>query len=115
MLNSLGSSDFNQFVRNVAQKRAGYVTEMFGWYTKPPIDFIGRQENLREDLITALRLAKVHFNPDIIYSYPEVGVSPVPDAVFEWDAYLRKQIEMLEYAGLVRYGYAASNCALEKV
>ena len=57
MLNGLGSSDFNTFVSNVNRKRPGFVTEMYGWYVRPGVHFVGRQENLAEDLIEA-------FSPD---------------------------------------------------
>lgn len=106
MLNGLGAPQFNQFVNNAAQKRPGYATELFGWYTKPPIDFVGRQENLRGDLITALKLANIDFDPAIIRNYPEAWVSPEPAEKIVWDQRLRKQVASLEYAGIVRYGYA---------
>lgn len=105
MLNNLGDGDFNRFVSNVMQKRPGYVTELFGWYTKPPVGFVGRQECLRHDLITALKLAQVVFDPEMIRNYPQVGVSPQPDCDVVWDPVLKKRVAELEYAGLVRYGY----------
>jgi len=105
MLNGLGDDNFNRFVENVAHRRPGYATEMFGWFTTPPVNFVGRQENLRDDLITALELAKVEFDPEVIRKYPKVRVSPEPNNKIVWDADLKKQVTQLEYAGLVRYGY----------
>ena len=50
ILNGLGSDDFNQFIKNVVHKRPGYVSELFFSYTKPGITFIGKTENLTDDL-----------------------------------------------------------------
>lgn len=108
MLNGLGDSNFNKFIKNVAHKRPGYATELFGWYTKPPIDFVGRQENLRGDLVTALKLANIDFDPAIISDWPETWVSPEPAQEIIWDEKLRKQVTEFEYAGIVRYGYAVT-------
>ena len=50
VLNSLKSESLNEFVEKLLVKRSGYVTEMFGWYTTAGVKFIGKAENLREDL-----------------------------------------------------------------
>lgn len=105
MLNGLGDSDFNGFVRNVANKRPGYVSELYGWYTTPEVDFIGKQENLREDLIRVLKLLELDFSEDFIWTYREVGVSQNTHQQVEWDPELRQRIYDLELAGLARYGY----------
>ena len=105
-LNGLGNPDFNNFVRGVAQKWPGFVTEMFSQYTGPPVAFIGKQENLVEDLTTALKHLGPEVDEDFIRKYKRVNISVEPkenDVV--WDPDLRKQIYQLEYAGIVRYGY----------
>ena len=83
--------------------RPGYVTELFGWYTKPQIDFIGKQESLRDDLVKVLKIMNVDFDEDFIRTYKEVGVSPTKKIV--WDEDLKTEMFKLEYAGVVRYGY----------
>jgi len=105
VLNGLGHKDFNQFVRNVVRKRPGYVTELFGWYTKPQIDFVGKLENLREDLITVLKMMGLDFDEESIRTHPKVGVSPKPAQEIVWDKDLKEEVYKLEYAGIVRYGY----------
>ena len=107
-LNGLGDPDFNQFVRNVIRKRPGYVTELFGWYTKSQIDFIGKQENLPEDLIKVLKIMKLDFDEDLIRNYKKVGESPMPAERIVWDADLKEEVSRLEYAGTVRYGYTST-------
>ncbi|HAV78541.1 MAG TPA: hypothetical protein DCX53_14425, partial [Anaerolineae bacterium] len=75
ILNEVGDPDFNQFIRNVIMKRPGYVTELFGWYTTPEVDFVGKQENIRTDLIHVLKELNLDFDENIILRYPMVGVS----------------------------------------
>jgi len=104
-LNGLGDPDFNQFVRNVARARPGYVTELYSRYTDEAIDFIGRQENLVEDLIEVLRVLDVSFNEQIIRNLAPENVSRTPPERVHWDADLRELVTRLEYPALVRYGY----------
>lgn len=107
MLNGTGSPDFNQFVRNVIARRPGYVTELFGNYTQPGlIDFVGKQENLREDLIHVLSLRQLQFDPERIRAYGRIGVSRPPEEIhIAWNEDLRQEVLRLEYAALRRYGY----------
>ena len=105
VLNGLGDPDFNQFVRNVIRKRPGYVTEMYGWYTKSMMDFVGRQENLPDDLIAVLKRMNLEFDEAFIRNYPRVGESPLPATKIVWDDSLKEEVYKLEYAGIVRYGY----------
>ena len=86
-------------------RRPGYVTEMYGAYTTPVIDFVGKQENLREDLILILDRLGLGFDEEFIRSYQEVGVSSPQSVEVAWDGELKRQVEQLEYAGMVRYGY----------
>src|SRR5262245_41490451 len=104
-LNGLGDPYFNQFVRNVVRVRPGYVTELYSRYTDEGIDFIGRQENLVEDLIDVLRLLDVSFDEQIIRDLVPENVSHAPPERVHWDADLHELVTRLEYPALVRYGY----------
>jgi hypothetical protein len=104
MLNGCGAPEFNEFVRNVIRRRPGYVSELFGWYDKPPILFVGRQENLANDLATALRLCGAEFDEEAVRSAAPVNVSARASAL-EWDPAIRKELIQLEYAAIRRYGY----------
>jgi len=55
VLNGCGAPEFNQFVRNVVAKRPGYVSELYASYAQPQVDFVGKQENLRADLVAVLK------------------------------------------------------------
>ncbi len=114
ILNGTGSSDFNRFIENVLHRRPGYVTELFGWYTKPPMNFIGKQENLVDDLIEVLDLMNIDYDEDFIRNYKKIGVSPDPANKIIWNEKLKQEIERVEYAGMVRYGYENSTVQQKK-
>jgi hypothetical protein len=104
LLNGCGSDDFNTFVRNVIRARPGYVTEMLGWYTKPPISFVGKQENLDADLVDALKQAQLPFDEGAVPAAARVNEGGESIGI-EWDPALRAEVIRLEYAAFVRYGY----------
>lgn len=104
MLNGVAHGDFDAFVRDVMRRRPGYATEMMGWYTKPSISFVGRQETLRDDLIEALGRTGIRIDEDRVRSAAPVLVSDAAPVV--WDPKLKEEMARLEYAGLVRYGYS---------
>jgi len=104
-LNGLGDPTFSGFIRNVLRHRPGFVSELYADFAKPHIDFIGRQESLRDDLVTVLRMLQVDFDEDFVRTYQEVGVSPKPDRPIEWEPDLRDQIIQTEQIAMVRYGY----------
>ena len=106
-LNNLGAPRFERFVRNVLEAHPGFVTGLFGLYTGPGIDFIGKQENLADDLIAVLTRLNVNFDEDRVRSSEPLNVSKVPSQSTHWPATVRTTAEQLEYAGLVRYGYEA--------
>ena len=106
MLNGLGGGvSFPEFVQNVNRKRPGYVTEFYGWYTRPPMNFIGRQEDLADDYIKLMQAMNVDHDEDFIRNYGKVGASPEPKDELVWPEGLKKQTALLEYAGMVRHGY----------
>jgi hypothetical protein len=111
-LNGLGSADFNCFVRNVITKYPGYVTEMYGRFATPQISFVGKQENLCEDLITVLKKLQMPFDEQFIREFGKIGVSPKRSTGLVWDPDLKAEVIRLEYAGLTRWGYVASHRAV---
>jgi len=107
-LNGLGDTCFNQFVENVHQQQPGFVSHMYEQYTKTPISFIGKQEQLAEDLTAALSLSGIKLNPERLKSKPKFGVSWPQGPALEWDQALKKKIALDEYEGFTRYGYQQS-------
>jgi hypothetical protein len=112
MLNGLGSPDFNTFAHNVLRKRPGFVTEMYGWYARPGVTFIGRTEHLRRDLLRAFNLMHLPFDREIFDSIPPQNESPAHIPMPEWDPQLRLKILRVEYAGYLRYGYPVNEAML---
>ena len=105
-LNGLGEDDFNTFMRNIVERYPGYVTELFGLYTQPGISYIGKQESLTDDLVHVLKHLNINFDEQQVRDMKPQNVSRAPKAPIAWDPALKSQVERLEYAGLVRYGYA---------
>jgi hypothetical protein len=112
MLNGLGSPDFNTFMANVNKKRPGYVTEMYGWYVRPGVEFIGKQENLAQDLIKAFSLMNLNIDPKRVLSVARLNESPSHIPKPEWDPALREETLRYEYAGYARYGYPVDKALL---
>jgi hypothetical protein len=111
-LNGLGSPDFNCFVRNVIKAYPGYVTEMYSRFAAPHVSFVGKQENLCDDLITVLKRLQIPFDEQFIRGFGKVGVSPKRSAGLQWDPELKAEVSRLEYAGLRRWGYVGSHSAV---
>ena len=105
-LNGLGDFDFNQFVANVYDKRPGFVSQMYALYTQAPMSFIGKQENLIDDLLKAFKLMNLNVNEEEVRSISKVGVSqPSCTASISWDPELKTKIAFAEYSAFIRYGY----------
>ena len=103
-LRELGDADFNQFVRNVIEVHPGFVTQLYGRYIDDSTTFVGKQEHLVDDLLRALSMLNVPCDESLIRSHKRVNVSP-GRAEINWDSELRAEVERLEYAGMVRFGY----------
>ncbi len=103
MLDGLDSPDFEIFITNVLKRRPGYVTELYGWYTTPGIHFVGRYENLADDLITVLKFLNVRFDEEKLRKFKPVNVSKPAD--IRWAQVLQETVERTEYAAFKRFGY----------
>jgi len=101
-LNGLESPDFNEFVSNVVRHRPGYVTELLLSYAKPGIDFIGKKENVRDDLATVLDQLGLSYDRGSIYSSEKVNVS---SKELEWDPDLKRTVKRLELPALLLFDY----------
>ena len=72
------SDDFNKFVENVLDTYGAFVTQLYQYFVGEScdwVDFIGRQENVRADLITALTNAGETFDEDVIMNTPYFNVA----------------------------------------
>ena len=100
------SEKFSTFIQKMIDTYPGYVSCIYQLYTEidtpNEINFIGRQENLREDLCHALTEAGENFDKERIHSFPVKNVSPSHP---EWDPAQRKKIIELESFAFKRFNY----------
>ena len=115
MLNGLGSSDFNTFMSNVNRKRPGYVTELYGWYVRPDVNFVGKQENLQQDTMKVLSILYPEVDRSVVLKMPPHNETPAHIPRPEWDPAIKRETLRLEYAAYVRYGYPVDEAALVEV
>jgi len=104
VLNGLGSDDFNCFIENVLCKCPGLVSELYFSFAKPSINFVGKTENLKEDLAKVLLMAGVPFESNSLNT-PRQNVSPVKPALAKWAPSLKRQFIMTELPAMLRFGY----------
>jgi len=78
-LDWIWDGNFEKFIANVLRKYPdGFLTDVFRLYVGKDgkaLDFIGKQENLREDLIRALTLAGETFDKKKIMKVKRVNIS----------------------------------------
>ncbi len=113
ILNGLGSDDFNQFVSNVINKRPGYVSELYFAFTKPGINFIGKTENLSEDLMKVLDIQNLGYDKQAILDMNRVNVSKAKVKQPEWDPEIRSITMKLELPSLIHFDYLSDQEYLE--
>lgn len=106
VLNGLGKGkDFNEFVEAVFERFPGYVTALFSYYTLRPVDFVGKQESLREDLVEVLHRLDFEFDADSILTSKRTNQSRAESEQLDWDPDLKEKVREAEWAGIVRFGY----------
>ena len=106
VLNGLGEGkEFNEFMTAVMDRHPGYVSALFSHYTFRPVDFVGKQENLREDLVTVLERVGCAFDPAIIRGKERINHSRSDSEKPQWDPAVRERAIRLERAALERFGY----------
>ena len=112
MLHGLGDPDFNQFMRNLNRKRPGYVTEMYGWYVRPGVNFVGKMENMQQDLLKAFSLMGLNIDEKRVLAVARQNESPSHIPKPEWDPAVKRETLRCEYAGYIRFGYPVDEALL---
>src|SRR5271157_2122207 len=106
-LENCRSNDFSKFIRLCIQNGPGYVSRMYEWYIGPVgfefAQFVGRHENLTDDLIRVLTLLEHSFDPEILRRFDPVNVSLKLCGEPVWDPDLRRQILALEAPAIRRF------------
>ena len=100
------ADNFEEFIQNVVKSRYPYVTELYRTYIGQPqvVDYIGRQENLTEDLIAILKMLDEDFDEKKLRETPKDNVSKTrPNC----HIYLELAIDLLEQDVLNKYYYGS--------
>ena len=103
-LHTCKSYDFNEFVRKVFDGRPGFVSEMYSQYAHNEINFVGKQENLADDLIYFLMQQEYSIKIEDIQKSPRQNVSVAQK--IKWDPQLREEVKDSEKMALLRYDYS---------
>lgn len=105
VLEDCSDDNFNEFLLKVAKNSPGYVSKMYSWYATEDINFVGKQENLAEDLIEVLKRMDFKFNPDKVRNFQKINESKVNIKKPIWDENLRELFLKLEYSSMYRFNY----------
>jgi hypothetical protein len=90
----------------VINRCPGYVTELYNSFVNEDVDFVGKNESLKEDLVKALKLMNIEFDENQVLNHGKVNVSKTPEKKIIWDEDLKNEILKLEYPTLLKYGYS---------
>jgi hypothetical protein len=96
------------FERWVMCSKKGWVQSHFERFAGPkrhPVDFIGRFENLKDDLWEALERAGEEFTEDIFDVPPQNVGDPKILAQCEWTEEMRRHVYELNPRAFSRFGY----------
>lgn len=102
------SDDFATFVTSVLASFPGVYAQSLRDYVGPPeapIEFIGRFENLVEDLVQALTLAGEHFDAAAVRQLPPSNVSDKRKASAIFTPALEAAVRAAEAEVFERFGY----------
>ena len=114
-LNGLGSNRFNEFVKKVLKEKTGYATELMFSYTRPEMNFIGRKENIRNDLKKALNMAKIKFDESTLESQKRKNVTENRHENVKWKSSIKNEVIVTESCSLLRFGYMQKHDLYEKI
>lgn len=107
---SARADDFTSFIENVLQMAPGIYSRSLHDYVGPPgkeIDFIGKYENLADDLIKALQLAGERFEEQPIRNLAAANQSDKHRFPATFTPALAERVLRAESEALNRFGYAA--------
>lgn len=102
------AEDFERFVRRVLEQFPGIYARTLQDFVGPPdapIEFIGRYENLVEDLVRALSLAGEDFDAGAIRGLPPYNVSDKRKAPAVYTPALEAAVRHAEAEVFTRFGY----------
>ena len=84
----------------------GYVTWLYGQYATPEVDFVGKQESLREDLREVLTLFGLAFDEEKLAGKRRINEAEFNEEPVVWDPGLLREVQAAEGTAMRRYGYS---------
>ncbi len=106
-------NEFEQFMINVLDYHPGYCSEVFRSYVGPPgheINFIGKHENLVEDLVAALRRVGEPFDEAALRATRRINVGDYGAFPTQCSDEIRVRMIEAESEAIERFGYQTSDC-----
>ena len=100
-----GGDDFPQFMERVIEHEPGFVTQLYARFICDQPDFVGRQENLVDDLAAVLTRLGLDFDEASLAATPRVNVSSDVERSIDWPDDIKVEVARLEHAARVRFGY----------
>lgn len=102
------SENFHAFVGNVLENFSGVCGTYFEKFVGPTgeeIEFIGKYENLVEDLILGLKAAGEEFDEEFVRRFPPQNVSDRIRFPAEYTPELEEAVRKSEWRAIRRFGY----------
>ena len=105
-LDNYSCGDFNVFIKRVCKYTNGFLTSLFKKYTQD-VDFVGKQENLVDDLVTALKSAGETFDEGKLRGTQRLNLSDSESLTY--DVKLEQRLQHLEIGAIEEYKYEVLN------
>ena len=106
--NACRANDFNEFMANVVDRPPGWCSAMYRQFVGPrhqPIHFVGRFENLANDLLEALHLAGERFDERAVRSTPPENVNDYSRLAAEYSPSMLEAVRNSEREAIERFDY----------
>ncbi len=104
-LNELYSKNFNEFMFNILEKEPHFLTKLYFRYSHSRlISYVGKQENMKEDLNNIISYLYPTIKDKIIF--PDAQVNKSKSIVIKWDTNLYDRMIEQEKMILTTYKYS---------
>ncbi|MDA9589719.1 hypothetical protein N9R65_02895 [Opitutales bacterium] len=102
-------NDFNRFIERILQERPGYLTNLYMSFVKNGMTYVGKTENLANDLESILQKESIKHDRDIILAQKKRNTTNHDKLKIEWDINLKKQIFHTEITSFLQFNYISDD------
>lgn len=103
-LNDLRHLRFSEFISAIIDLRPGFLSNLYARYIDSRIAFVGKQENLIEDVLRVIHFLGMEVDANKIRRYGKVNASS-GKSLYEWPRFGKKEIYRLEFPVFRKYNY----------